>query len=57
VTDRRRLLEHVGNFERVIRYALQDLDDETFERFFAHVIDSIAEINAQRLDEAWRREA
>jgi hypothetical protein len=55
--ERRKLLEHLGGFERVIRYALQDLDEETFGAFIDHVIRSIANLQIERLDEAWRREA
>jgi len=57
VTDRRRLIEHLGGFERVLRYASQDLYEQTFARFLDHVIASIAELKAAQLDDAWRREA
>jgi hypothetical protein len=54
--ERRKLLDHVGNFAHVIRFALADLDDEQFEKFLSFVIDQIAEVKAERLDEAWRLE-
>jgi hypothetical protein len=57
VSDRRRLIEHAGALARVLRYALQDLDEETFEAFLNHAIEQIAELKAAQLDEAWRREA
>ena len=57
MSDRRKLLEHVGNVERTMRYALQDLDEETLEKFLSHVFTSLAEIQADQLAEAWRRGA
>lgn len=54
---RRRLIEHLGGFERVMRYAVQDLDEETYDEFLQRVFASLADLAADRLDEAWRREA
>jgi hypothetical protein len=53
--DRRRLIEHAGALARVLRYALQDLDEETFEAFINHAIEQVAELKATQIDDAWRR--
>ncbi len=54
--DRMRLLDHVGRFSHVLRSALAELDDEQLEKFLSFVIDMVAEVKAERLDEAWRPE-
>jgi hypothetical protein len=52
----RRLIEHLGGFARVLRYAASDLDPEQFQQFLRLVIDAIAETAAESLDEAWKTE-
>jgi hypothetical protein len=55
--DRRRLIEHAGAISRILRYAQTELDEETWAALLDQLASWIAQATADKLDEAWRREA
>jgi hypothetical protein len=55
--DRRRLIEHAGAISRILRYAQTELDDETWAALLDQLAAWVSQAHADRLDEAWRREA